>query len=67
MNNDKRWITVSEYVDIETGEIITKSLYEREYIIIRKTKKYEDSGNYNIAKWVNECRRHGQTKLWGDS
>ena len=61
---NKRWVTISEYVDIETGELITKSKYEREYYMIKKTKKVTENDKYRIITFTNECRPKGQTKLW---
>lgn len=66
MNPKLKWYTVVEYVDIETGELISKSLKERKYYVIRKTKKvevYEYQG-YGITKWTAECRRNGQQRLF---
>lgn len=66
LNEDKRkWITISEYVDITTGEIITKSEYEREYYKVKKpTKTIEYNEKYRIIRYTNECRKHEQTKLF---
>jgi len=70
MNNERKdttvkWYTVTEYVDVETGEIITKSEYERNYYatgIIQKTT--EKNHKYGITKITKECRRNGQTRLF---
>lgn len=59
-----KWYTTNEYVDVETGEIITKSKAEREYIITRKTKEYKNNGKYNEIKISNECRRDNQLTIF---
>lgn len=62
-----KWFTVSEYVDIETGELIPKSEIENGiYYIKNKTKSHEinEQQNYGIRKFINECKRTGQTKLF---
>lgn len=62
---DLKWITLTEYVDVETGEILTKSEKERSYYTTGKShKKIEENGNYRIKKYIYECRRNGQQKLW---
>lgn len=55
------WITVSDYVDIETGEIIKKN---KDYITIRKHKKVEINGNFGIIKYTHECEKTRQQKLF---
>lgn len=71
MEKIEKWITISEYVDLLTGEIITKSLYEREYYKIRTTKKVEikeviikrEIKKYGYVKYTNECRKNQQLRL----
>lgn len=43
MNKERiKWYSTTEIIDTETGEIITKSTYERgNYRIIEKNKKHE--------------------------
>lgn len=67
MKNDKstiKFYSESTYVDIETGEIITKSKFEREYYKIRSNKKTIINENHGIIKHTIECRRNGQQKLF---
>lgn len=65
MNHRKKWITTTEYVDVETGEIITKSNYERNYYLTgKKSKTIEENEKYKIKKYINECRRNGQVRIW---
>lgn len=69
MNNKTKikWYTELEIVDTETGELITKSEYERrDLIIIKKTKKneYNAKSNAGITRWTWECGRNPQQKLW---
>lgn len=63
--NERKWITQTEYVDVETGEVLTKSEKERNYYTTGKSqKKIEENGNYRIKKYIYECRRNNQTRLW---
>jgi hypothetical protein len=59
-----KWRTISEYVDINTGEFIKKNIVKYNYDIINKTKKIEIKEYYGIIKYTNECVRKRQTKLW---
>lgn len=66
-DNIQKWFTESEYVDIETGEIIKKYQVEtKEYYITNKSLKYEfdEIRKIGIRKYINECRTTGQTKLF---
>lgn len=62
--NDKRWITITTYVDVETGEVITKSEYERKYYKVKTNKKTEENEKYRIKKFEHECRETRQGNLW---
>ena len=66
LNTDKRkWVTIVEYVDIETGEIITKSVFEREYYKTgKKHKKYNENEKFRITTLQFECRRKQQLTIW---
>lgn len=65
MKHVTKWNTIVEYVDIETGEIISKSNFERNYYRIRSTKSTEikevkisnEILNYGYVKYTSECRR----------
>lgn len=64
MNDIKRWWTIIEIIDTETGEEITKSKMERENLKINKKNiRYEIRNNsgYRIIQW--ECKRNEQTRL----
>ena len=39
MYNITKWLTETEYIDIETGEIISKSYIDRHNYIIKGTKR----------------------------
>lgn len=69
MKNDKttvkRWYATSEYVDVDTGEILTRSQFERlDYVKLKTTKKYEINGNIGIIKHQIECEVNRQKKLF---
>lgn len=68
-----RYTTTSEYVDKDTGEILTKEQVNKEYIIIKKIKKRtvyeqyvrEKYGTQILTKFglitiTNECTRSGK-------
>jgi hypothetical protein len=61
----KKWITVSEFVDIDTGEMLNfkyaESLKRYNYRIINKIKKYNHE--QKITKIINECRHTGQREI----
>ena len=59
----KKWYSTSEYIDIETGEIITKKIFEKEYHKLKTTRKIEILENYGIIKYLHECRCTRQTRL----
>lgn len=62
-----KWYTVSEWIDVETGELLNKSAYERNnYFVIKKSIKNEITEHFGIRKIINECRKSGQTKLFDD-
>lgn len=61
----KKWFTEIVYVDIETGEIITKSLAEREYYETgKKSQETITNEKYNIKRYTKECRKHGRLRLF---
>lgn len=53
-------------VDVDTGEIINKSTYEREnyYKTGKLDIKYQKNGDTIIKTICHECRRTKQTKLF---
>lgn len=74
------WITISYYVDIDTGEQITQHLARKFYVITKKeihkqntayVKQHEKVvGLYNyegVTTIINECTRNGkQQRLFDD-
>lgn len=71
MRHVHKWISTTDYVDLQTGEIITKSEYERDYYKVRNTQKKEikevtiknEKLNYGYVRNTTECRKHGKTRL----
>jgi hypothetical protein len=62
----------SQYVDVETGEIISKKNAMQNYIIIRTTKRYNneeimEKDGYRFGKstieYTRECEKRRQLKL----
>lgn len=72
MDKINKWYTVVEYIDIETGEIITKSLAKREYKILKKTKNIEiletvinhEIKKNGYIKYTAECEKNRQLRLF---
>ncbi len=59
-----KWYTEVEMVDVETGEILTKSKVEREYIVKSKNKhKTEYKDGKGIRKFTWECERNRQQRI----
>lgn len=73
-----RWTTTSEYVDKDTGEVLTAQQVKETHIIIKKRIKketYEEyikesNGSQTLTKFgrirvTNECTRTGkQIRIW---
>ena len=61
---DKRWYTIVEYVDVETGEIFGKKRFEKEdWVIINKVKYYEFKESHNERKYRYEVERSRQIRI----
>lgn len=63
-----KWFSTTTYVDVETGETISKSDYERgNYRKIKTTKSYEftekSNRKYGEIKHTIEIKEHEQTRL----
>lgn len=59
-----KWYTVLEYVDRDTGEIISKAKAKREYNEIFKTNKTKIDGNKGENKITIECEKSRQIRLF---
>jgi hypothetical protein len=59
----KKWYTTSEFVDVDTGELINKKEFEKDYHKIQTTRKIEIKEDYGIIKYLHECRSTRQTRL----
>ena len=57
-----KWYTISEWIDVETGEILHREVI-KDYYKIKTTKKIEINENQGIIKYTNECRNIGQQRL----
>jgi hypothetical protein len=62
MNKISKWYTISEWIDIETGEILHKKVIKN-YYKIKTIKKIEINENSGIIKYTNECRNINQQRL----
>ncbi|WNK14255.1 MAG: hypothetical protein [Microvirus sp.] len=72
MEIEKYW-TTTEYIDIDTGEIISKKNATENYIIIKKQRhvnikqeiKHRRKYNIGIVTYRYECTKNGsQIRLW---
>ena len=55
---------ITEYVDIETGEMYKFVKGKTKHKIINKIEKFEKNGEYTIKRTTNICRRYSeQAKL----
>lgn len=63
MTKIKRWYTIREFIDIETGEIINKE-QEQDYIKVGNEIKYDQSEKYNIKKILVYGKVSRQQKLF---
>lgn len=61
--NETKWISKTEYVDIETGEVINNKEVKN-YIIINKKKHVKFENNAGTITWTNECRKSKQGRLF---
>lgn len=70
-----KWITISQYVDEETGEKLTKAIVKEKYNVVKKIKiitktNYDgktETGYRNYAgctEITNICTRRKQLTLW---
>jgi hypothetical protein len=62
---EKQWTTISEFVDIDTGEMLkfkyATSLKRYNYQITNKIKKIDHE--QKITRIINECRHTGQRAI----
>lgn len=60
-------ITITEWVDVDTGEMIPKHEKNKNYKIVNSTEKYENKSNgndeYIIKTITRECKHRGQLEL----
>lgn len=69
LTNKTSYYTLNEYVDIETGEVLTKENALTNYSSIKKTKhvqSYQNLGKETVViTYTNECRpKAKQTNLF---
>ena len=62
----KRWYSITEHVDIETGELLTTSQLKREYWDkVGKEEKIDYSHrDYNLKKIIYHYEKSKQQRLW---
>lgn len=61
----KRWFTEARYVDIDTGEELSKSQVEREHWIRKGgSDTIEDKGTYYLKIYTKHYERNRQQRLF---
>ena len=60
-----KWTSISIYVDDETGEVLSKKAFAKEYYIVSKSiiKKLENE-TAGIVSITNRCRKSRQLELF---
>lgn len=53
-----KWVTISTYIDQETGEVLNKKRIEKDYYITKKIK--EQNETLGIVKYTIKCRKRAQ-------
>jgi hypothetical protein len=56
----RKYYSISEYIDIETGEILTAYEAQNKYEKIKYEKSYESDDRKTITKYQYQCRRIGE-------
>ncbi len=59
-----KWYTETEYVDVETGEMLTKEAAVKDYIIKTTIKTVKIDGNNGKIKYQRQCERSRQCRLF---
>lgn len=59
----RKWFTETKYVDLATGELLPKWVFEQKYYKVRSSYEWEDKGTYVLKKYIIECRETGILKL----
>jgi hypothetical protein len=61
----RKWYSITEYVDIDTGESLSKSDVERGYYLrYGHEEKVEHQNNYSIKKRLNYVKKNPQIRLF---
>ena len=60
---EKKYINITTYVDEETGEIIDKHKFAREYYKTNTTIKKDYKENLTITYYTHECKHKGQYRI----
>lgn len=60
----RKWISKSEYYDMENGEEISKRVAKRDYHVMKKIKRIKIENEYGTITWQNECQRKRQLRIW---
>lgn len=65
-NTAIHWTSNTKWVDLDTGEEITKHNAQSNYIKIKTVKnaKINDIKTRGHIEYINECRKSRQTKLF---
>lgn len=58
-----KWFGEKRWVDIETGEALSKSRAERDYLIKKSSTTIQDCGRYYLKITTYECIRNRQQRI----
>lgn len=58
------WYTQTTWIDLETGEVLSKSKIERDgYYVVKTEKKIKDCISYKIKEYVKICKKNRQLRI----
>lgn len=60
----KKWYTVSEFVDEETGELLSRKEVEKNYHKLKTDRSVEITDTHGIIKYITRCKHTRQTRLF---
>lgn len=62
-NSKWKWYTMTEWVDIDTGEMIPKHEKEKNYRIVGSEIKEEKYTTHGVRTYIRMCKQKEQLKL----
>ena len=59
----KKWYTMTENVDTETGELISNNILKRDYYVVKINRKIDIKEHYGTIKYIRECKPTRQIRI----